>query len=109
MSDGQISEFLRKVLQQRRVPAKLHARMAACYDFASSPNPDHVFKWLQIGLRARDERMIGPALEFVKAHRRGMYVRPIYRLLGDWELSRDRAIELFKEESKSLHPTSVDY
>jgi leukotriene-A4 hydrolase len=94
-SAGQKSEFLWTLLKGAVMPhAKLEA-MAAMYALDSCSNVETEFKWIRLGLAARWEAAVAPALRLATVQGRMKFVRPLYRDLYGWEEKRQQAIDTF--------------
>lgn len=72
------------------------------YNLASSQNCEIRFRWIRLGLKARWQPAIVPALKFVTEQGRMKYVRPIYRDLYDWEEARPHAISTYKQNRSCM-------
>ncbi|XP_034237150.1 leukotriene A-4 hydrolase isoform X1 [Thrips palmi] len=82
-------------------PSKVEI-LGKTYNLSTTKNCEIRFRWIRIGLKARWEPAIAPALEFVTEQGRMKYVRPIYRDLYDWEEARPHAIATYKQNRASM-------
>ncbi|KAI0232089.1 Leukotriene A-4 hydrolase [Lamellibrachia satsuma] len=103
MSPFQVKEFLSQLLSQLPLPTKKIEKMQAVYKFNEVRNSEIRFRWLRLCLKARQEEAIARALEFVNEQGRMKFVRPIYRDLIAWELSREQAVDNYKQQASSMH------
>ena len=79
-------------------PAMPHAKlkaMAALYQLDSCSNVEVEFKWIRLGLAARWEAAVAPALKLATVQGRMKFVRPLYRDLYAWEEKRQEAVDTF--------------
>ena len=61
--------------------------MDKAYGFSASHNSEIMFRWLTLGIRARYEPIIDPALNMVTIQGRMKFTRPLYRYVSHREVS----------------------
>ena len=96
-SANQQVELLATLLAGDPVAGAKLDRMEALYKFGECPNVEIKFRWLRLGIRARWERAVGPALELATSQGRMKFVRPLFRDLYAWEEVRQRAVDAYLE------------
>ena len=107
MDGNQISVFLNTILNFPKPLHKLMFRkMSSIYGFAESKNVEILKRYLQIGLRARDELIYRPVTDFLGTTGRIYDVRPLYRLLN--EIDRTMAVETYERHKEFYHPNCRD-
>ncbi|XP_014672522.1 PREDICTED: leukotriene A-4 hydrolase-like [Priapulus caudatus] len=107
MNSRQLRELLALLLVEEPLPiAKLEA-MDTLYGFSAMMNAEIRFRWLRLGLRARWQRAVGPALHMVTEQGRMKFTRPLYRDLFAWEESRARAVATFEKNKGFMHSTTA--
>ncbi|XP_046383886.1 leukotriene A-4 hydrolase-like [Ischnura elegans] len=104
LSSNQIIEFLAQLLAETESPLSLEKvqKMQDVYNFNSYTNSEIKFRWLRLCIKAHWEEQIERALEFATSQGRMKFVRPIFRDLGKWDKSRERAIATFKKHRSAM-------
>jgi len=74
---------------------------------SKSKNFEIRFRWIRLGLKAKYEKIIPDALDFVTVQGKLKLTRPIYRDLSQWTEMRDRAIDRFLENENQMHGTTA--
>lgn len=103
MSPFQVKEFLSQLLSQSPLPTKKIEKMQEVYKFNEVRNSEIRFRWLRLCLKARQEQAVARALKFVNEQGRMKFVRPIYRDMYAWEVSRQDAVANYKAQAASMH------
>ena len=78
------------------------------YKLTKCPNTEIEFKWLRLGIKARWEKAVTPALDLVTRQGRMKFVRPIYRDLYNWPEQRQRAIDTFVTNRPTMMHVAAD-
>ena len=78
------------------------------YQLTKCPNTEIEFKWLRLGIKARWEKAVSPALNLVTRQGRMKFVRPIYRDLYNWPEQRQRAIDTFVKNRPTMMHVAAD-
>jgi len=94
-SSNQKSEFLLTLIKDGLSHEKLEA-MAKMYKMEDCSNVEVEFKWIRLGLAAKWDKAVQPALRLATVQGRMKFVRPLYRDLYAWEEKRQQAIDTFK-------------
>lgn len=73
--------WLAELLEEEKAPLSPEkvCMMEEVYGMTKRLNAEIRFRWLRLGLKARWEESVGPALDFVTEQGRMKFVRPIYR------------------------------
>jgi leukotriene-A4 hydrolase len=106
-SPYQVKDFLGVLLEQPALSPAAINRMAEVYGLSTVKNCDIKFRWIRLCLRARIESIIPNALEFVSSQGRLKYVRPVYRDLYNWEVSRQRTLNNYESTKSQMHPLTA--
>merc|ERR1711874_623381 len=75
-----------------------HPKLEAMAKMGKMDNCSNVeveFKWIRLGLAAKWEKAVEPALRLATIQGRMKFVRPLYRDLYAWEEKRQQAIDTF--------------
>lgn len=77
----QVRVWLAQLLEEEKAPLSSEkvCVMEQVYNMSKRLNSEIRFRWLRLGLKARWEESVGPALDFVTEQGRMKFVRPIYR------------------------------
>ncbi|XP_077972120.1 leukotriene A-4 hydrolase-like [Styela clava] len=102
----QIIDFLGQLILKDPLTPDHISGMDKLYKFSESGNSEIKFRWLRLGIRAKCESAVSPALDMVTEQGRMKFTRPLYRDLGGWDQSRERAIERFKQNKCYMHSTT---
>lgn len=76
-------------------------RMEFAYHFSSSPNVEICFRWLQLCLKSNYTNAIPQVAVFLSKHGRGLYVKPLYKLLN--AVDHDAAVTIYKANRPYYH------
>merc|ERR1711920_595639 len=60
-------------------------RMEAAYSFSNTRNVEVSFRWCVLGCKCRWDGALGPSRKFRASHGRGIYVKPLYMALSEFE------------------------
>jgi len=99
--------FLASLLDQAPLSVDKITKMKELYQFDQSQNAEIKFRWLRLGIRARDETAIEPALKFVAEQGRLKFVRPLYKDLYEWDKSRQQAQDNYTATRVQMHPLTA--
>ncbi|KAJ1523935.1 hypothetical protein ONE63_010484 [Megalurothrips usitatus] len=102
LSSEQHVEVLAQLLAGPALTPSKVELLGNTYSLASTRNCEIRFRWIRLGLKARWQPSIAPALEFVTQQGRMKYVRPIYRDLYAWEEARPQAIATYLQNKSSM-------
>lgn len=91
----QIVEFLNKLMSGTPLSQAAVQKMDELYKFSSSKNTEIIFRYIRLGLAARYDVCVGPAVDLVTRVGRMKFVRPIYRDLFGWPEKRQVALDTF--------------
>jgi len=80
--------------------------MGKSYALGSSRNVELSFRYLSIGLTAKDETVYHPTAELLGKVGRMKFVRPLYRKLN--KVDRKLALETFEKHRDFYHPICRD-
>jgi len=107
-SSGQLQEFLDQLIMASALSTAAIVKMESEYSSISkSKNSEVRFRWLRVCIKARHAPCLENALQMVTEQGRMKFTRPLYRDLNEWDEVRDRAIQKFKENRKSMHNTTA--
>jgi len=106
-SPYQVKDFLGVLLETNPLTSEAINKMADVYSLNSIKNCDIKFRWIRLCLRAHIEASIERALEFVNSQGRLKYVRPVYRDLFNWEVSRQRTVDNYNRTKSQMHPLTA--
>jgi leukotriene-A4 hydrolase len=71
--------FTINIFSKQPLPIEKMEALDKYYGFGTTRNCEVLFNWLRLGIKARWESIIEPALKFVSQQGRMKYTRPIYR------------------------------
>eukprot|EP01120_Amphizonella_sp_Union-15-10_P007859 TRINITY_DN270_c0_g1_i1.p1 TRINITY_DN270_c0_g1~~TRINITY_DN270_c0_g1_i1.p1 ORF type:complete len:617 (-),score=117.27 TRINITY_DN270_c0_g1_i1:104-1954(-) len=71
------------------------------YSLSSSKNVEILFRWIMLSLKSQDKSIFPLVSNFLSKHGRGLYVRPMYKLLN--EVDHTFASNLYKENRSFYH------
>lgn len=104
----QKQEFLAQLLLAEHFPLSKVILMEEVYELNKFNNCEIRFRWLRLCLKAEWFDSVPFAIEFVTKYGRMKYVRPLYRDLFKWELTRKMAVDTFKAHRKQMmHVTAA--
>jgi len=107
-STDQKIEFLMVLTKGASLSHETLEVMETMYQLTKCPNTEIEFKWLRLGIKARWEKAVSPALDLVTRQGRMKFVRPIYRDLYNWPEQRQRAIDTFVKNRPSMMHVAAD-
>lgn len=94
--------ILQKLLEVNPLPIEKLEKLEELLQLNNVENSELKFRWLRISLKSHWSKKIEPALKWVTDIGRMKFIRPIYKDLYGWELSREEAIENFQENRKKM-------
>ena len=106
-TSSQKRELLSQLLDRDPLSADKMTSLNELYKFGETQNSEILFRWLRLGLKAKWEPIIEPALKFVRDQGRMKFTRPVYKDLYAWEAVRVRAIENFQQQRPFMHQTTA--
>nr|CAB3263565.1 leukotriene A-4 hydrolase [Phallusia mammillata] len=109
LTSWQKIEFLSQLLQKEPLTSSHVTAMDALYKFSDEGNAEIKFRWNRLGIRAKCESAIEPALKMALEQGRMKFTRPLFRDLGAWEKSRDQAVEGFLANKPFMHSTTASH
>lgn len=77
----QIMFFLDGIILGGGLPHDALERMESLYELSQSKNVEIQFRWLQLCLKSKYLRVIPDVADFLSKHGRGLYVKPLYKML----------------------------
>uniref|UniRef100_A0A6P7FLV3 Leukotriene A-4 hydrolase n=1 Tax=Diabrotica virgifera virgifera TaxID=50390 RepID=A0A6P7FLV3_DIAVI len=98
----QLIYFLQKLSEAESQPIPKLVALNELFGFDGVKNSEIKFRWLKTGIKAKWEVQIQNALDWVNVVGRMKFVKPLYRELFQWEVSRNRAIENFKSNRHNM-------
>jgi len=108
LSTKQRFEFLGELLHAKPgLSADKVRRMNEVYGWSGYKNVEIQWRWLQLAVKSRLEEFVDQAVQFAVYQGREKYVRPMYRLLYNWEFSREKILDEFKLKLKTIHPVTA--
>ncbi|CAG5085510.1 Oidioi.mRNA.OKI2018_I69.PAR.g10912.t1.cds [Oikopleura dioica] len=107
-NSGQLQEFLDQLVLDSSFSPEQVQQMSDVYKgISESHNSEVRFRWIHLGLKSRFKPAIDNALAMVTEQGRMKFTRPLYRDLKNWDLALPRAVETFKKNRPSMHPTTA--
>jgi len=107
-SAGQKQEFLTTLTNGKEISTTKLEKMEELYKLNESGNVEIQFRWIRLGIKARWETIVQPALALVNSQGRMKFVRPVYRDLYAWEEKRKLAVDNFLENRKYMMHVSAE-
>lgn len=107
MSSGQKIEFLGQLLLKDPICPSNYDQLTSIYQLDKSGNAEIKFNWLRLGLHAKAESAVEPAIKMATEQGRMKFTRPLFRDLGKWSVSRDRAIAAYTANKPYMHSTTA--
>jgi len=107
-STDQKTEFFWALLSGPTLPHSKLEAMRSLYKLDTCKNVEIEFKWIRLGLAARWDEAVAPALRLVSVQGRMKFVRPLYRDLYGWEEKRLLAVETFLATKDQMMHASAD-
>lgn len=99
--------LLQKLTEAEPLPLEKLKKLEKLMKLDNVENSEVKFRWLRICLKAHWSEKIQPTLNWITDVGRMKFVRPLYRDLYAWELSRPKAIETYKaNKHKMMHVAS---
>ncbi|RPA87615.1 leukotriene A-4 hydrol [Ascobolus immersus RN42] len=106
-SSGQIVVFLERISEwETPLKKELVEKLNVTYSLDKTENAEILSRFLNIGLRARDEKVYEPTAYWLGQWGRMKFVRPLYRLLN--ECDRELAVKTFQKNIDFYHPICRD-
>ncbi|GAB1606419.1 leukotriene A-4 hydrolase-like [Argonauta hians] len=106
-STPQKLEFLNQLMEQDPFSLTKISNMESAYKFFSQGNSEIKFRWIRLCLRAKWNKCIPYAIDFINQQGRMKFIKPIYTMLYDWEETRQMAIDNFENHKEEMHNLSV--
>lgn len=106
-SSSQKRELLGQLLDKDPLSQYKMVALDSYYKFGSTQNAEILFKWLRLGIKAKWQPIIEPALKFMRDQGRMKFTRPVYKDLFTWDDSRDLAIKNFQAQRPYMHQTTA--
>ena len=107
LSPAQKLEFLATLISGDPLPVVTVERMLSLYRLDETTNVELLYRWIQLGLKARWEPSVAAALDLVSKVGRMKFLRPIYRDLYQWTEVRDRAVDTFRQNKEKMMAVAV--
>lgn len=107
-SAQQKSEFFWTLLKGSPLSHPKLEAMGTMYKLANCTNVEVEFKWIRLGLAARWERAVSPALNLATVQGRMKFVRPLYRDLYAWEEKRQLAVDTYLAHRDQMMAVCAD-
>merc|ERR1712150_235059 len=107
MSSGQKIEFLGQLLLKDPMSPANFRHLTSVYSLHKVGNAEIKFRWLRLGIRAQAESSVEPAIKMATEQGRMKFTRPLFRDLGNWDASRERAIAAYKANKPFMHSTTA--
>ena len=82
--------------------------MEKLYKFSTSTNVEIQSLWFQLALKGNLQSQVEAAIKYAVTIGREKFVRPIYRALYKWEVTRPMIIDAFKTNVASMHPITAE-
>lgn len=104
LSTEQIIYLLQKILDGPPQSIEKLKKLQNVLNLEDVKNAEKKYRWLRIGIKAKWEEKIEPALNWITEVGRMKYVRPLYRDLYNWELARPKAVAVYNaNKNKMMH------
>ncbi|CAH0551641.1 unnamed protein product [Brassicogethes aeneus] len=102
LSSSQIIYVLEKISRADPQSTNKLEALNKLFDLDNVKNCEIKFRWFRTCLKAHWEEKVDAVLSWINVVGRMKYVRPLYRDMYSWEKTRTRAVENFKQNSKSM-------
>ncbi|KAI1942814.1 Leucyl aminopeptidase yscIV [Ophidiomyces ophidiicola] len=100
---NQLVVFLEQILLfETPLTAEQSEKMGQTYRFAESENIEVSNLYFQVGLKARDKKVVEPVVKLLGRIGRMKFVRPLYRALKKYDI--DLALDTFAQHKTFYHP-----
>ncbi|XP_017773520.1 PREDICTED: leukotriene A-4 hydrolase isoform X2 [Nicrophorus vespilloides] len=100
-------QLLQDIFESEPQPIKKLEVLEEKFKFTEVQNAEIKFRWLRIGIKAKWEKIVDPALNWVNEVGRMKYCRPLYRDFYNWEEMRAKAIQNFQDNRKNMMHVSA--
>ena len=81
--------------------------MESLYKFSMSPNVELQSRWFQLALKGHLQSQADAAVKYAVTQGREKFIRPVYRALYAWEVTRPMIIEAYNENMSAMHPITA--
>ncbi|CAH1108665.1 unnamed protein product [Psylliodes chrysocephalus] len=102
LSTNQIIYCLQKLSGSEAQNIEKLKRLNELFKFDGVKNAEIKFRWLRICLKAQWEDKVEDALNWINVVGRMKYVRPLYRDLFEWQVTKNRVVDNFKSNRKNM-------
>ncbi|XP_023023652.2 leukotriene A-4 hydrolase [Leptinotarsa decemlineata] len=102
LTTNQMIYFLQKMLEAQGLSKEKLEALEKLFSLDSIKNAEIKFRWLRICLKARWEDKVQTAMAWINILGRMKFVRPLYRDLYEWELTREKAIANFTANRRNM-------
>lgn len=103
----QVMFFLDEIINHDVLEHQTLEHMQYLYGLGDSPNVEIRFRWLQLCLKSKYVKAIPQVADFLSKHGRGLYVKPLYKLLND--VDHDAAVKTYRENCPYYHSVIRNY
>lgn len=107
LTTGQLIYILGKLSAFEAQPINKLEAFNKLFNLDKVKNSEIKFRWLRICLKAHWEEKVDAVLSWINVVGRMKFVRPLYRDLYNWEASRNKAIENFKQNKHNMMHVSA--
>ncbi|XP_049817242.1 leukotriene A-4 hydrolase isoform X2 [Aethina tumida] len=107
LTTGQLIYILGKLSASEAQPINKLEAFNKLFNLDKVKNSEIKFRWLRICLKAHWEEKVDAVLSWINVVGRMKFVRPLYRDLYNWEASRNKAIENFKQNKHNMMHVSA--
>lgn len=98
----QLIYFLQKLSEAEKQSIHKLKVLSDLFEIEKIKNAEIKFRWLKICVKARWEEKIQDVLDWINVVGRMKFVRPLYRELYQWDISKNRAVENFKANKHQM-------
>lgn len=97
----QVMFFLDEIITKSGLLHEVLERMNSLYNFSQSLNVEIQFRWWQLCLKGNYLQIIPQVGKFLSRHGRGLYVKPLYKLLH--EVDHPSAVTIYRNNRPYYH------
>ncbi|CAG9857794.1 unnamed protein product [Phyllotreta striolata] len=102
LSTNQIIYFLQKMLDADEQSVDKLKNLNDLFGFDGVRNSEIKFRWLRICLKAKWADKVQDVVDWINVVGRMKFVRPLYRDLFQWDVTKSKAVENFKANRRNM-------
>lgn len=107
LNSNQIIYILQNLFDSETMSSAKLKQIEEMFNLQSTKNSEIKFWWLRLNIKAKNEEIIKPTLDWLTEVGRMKFVRPLYRDLYKWDAAKLKATETFlANKHKMMHVSS---